>query len=85
MSICSPRVFKTRPVPTALCSNCERVTPFVCVECQQPLCATCMHQYTGMCAACCVVAHDRRQDITSLQKRANDYWWAFFDQLMLES
>ena len=82
MSVCPPRIYKTRPVPTALCTTCQTVTPFLCVECLKPTCATCMHQYTGMCAACCELTHG--QDQTTLQGRANAYWWAFFDGLMVQ-
>lgn len=81
MIACPPRVYRTRPVPTALCAGCERVTPFVCCECHHPLCAICMNQYTGLCGACLVLTHGQSQNV--LQQRANAYWWAFFDELML--
>lgn len=40
-----------------------------------------MNQYTGLCGACLVLTHGQSQNV--LQQRANAYWWAFFDELML--
>ncbi len=83
MSVCPPRVYKTRLVPTAPCSACSGVTPFVCVECRHPHCASCTNHYTGMCAPC-VALTSGRIDQTTLQGRHNAYMWAFWDEFMVK-